>query len=191
MSRKLMDHYLFLHYKKINCKLTFLNKLAMKSTLIAIFLAGLTITSTQAQNNESVIKDNDQKIQFTVPDGWQSTKKGDGYLMGSENTHGFMLIKVQNFKSIKKLRSAMEAGIEQEDGSILALDGELSNLGKQGVSGMYKGTIDGTEMQGFLMALMPPSKGRAAICITVAPVELFNQSNMDQLKILLRSVIFL
>ena len=71
------------------------------------------------------------------------------------------------------------------------VDGELSNLGNQGVSGMYRGTIDGKEMLGFLMALMPPSKGRAAICITVAPVDVFNQSNMDHLKILLRSVIFL
>jgi hypothetical protein len=85
----------------------------------------------------------------------------------------------------------MEAGILQEDGSILELNGDLTNLGNQGVSGMYRGTIDGKEMLGFLMALMPPSKGRAAICIAVAPIDLFNQSNMDQLKILLRSVIFL
>ena len=55
----------------------------------------------------------------------------------------------------------MEYLDEQEDGTILELDGDLSNLGNQGVSGMYRGTIDGTEMQGFLMALMPPSRGRA------------------------------
>ena len=163
----------------------------MKSTLIAILLIGFSLTSTLAQEDASIIKDDEMMIQFTIPDGWKSTKKDDGYLMGSENTNGFMMLKVQDFKSLKKLRLAMEAGIEQEDGSKLMVDGKLSNLGDQGVSGMYRGTIDGKEMQGFLMALMPPSKGRAAICITVAPIELFNQSNMDQLKILLRSVIFL
>ena len=163
----------------------------MKSTIIAFLLIGVSLPFAVAQDDSSTIKDNDIKIQFTVPDGWQSTQKADGYLMGSENTNGFMLIKVQDFKSLKKLRSAMEDGIEQEDGSKLELAGELSNLGNQGVSGMYLGKIDGIEMQGFLMALMPPSKGRAAICIAVAPAELFNQSTMDQLKILLRSVIFL
>ena len=163
----------------------------MKSTLIAILLIGFSLTSTLAQEDASIIKDDEMMIQFTIPDGWKSTKKDDGYLMGSENTNGFMMLKDQDFKSLKKLRLAMEAGIEQEDGSKLMVDGKLSNLGDQGVSGMYRGTIDGKEMQGFLMALMPPSKGRAAICITVAPIELFNQSNMDQLKILLRSVIFL
>lgn len=163
----------------------------MKSTLIAFLLIGFSLTSTLAQDDASLIKDDEMKIQFTIPDGWKSTKKDDGYLMGSENTNGFMMLKVQEFKSLKKLRLAMESGIEQDDGSKLMVDGKLSDLGKQGVSGMYRGTIDGKEMQGFLMALMPPSKGRAAICITVAPIELFNQSNMDQLKILLRSVIFL
>jgi hypothetical protein len=41
------------------------------------------------------------------------------------------------------------------------------------------------------MALMPPSEGRAVICISVAPADIFNQSNMDELKTLLRSVVFL
>ena len=84
----------------------------MKSTLIAILLIGFSLTSTIAQDEASVIKDDEMKIQFTIPEGWKSTKKDDGYLMGSENTNGFMLLKVQDFKTLKKLRLAMEAGIE-------------------------------------------------------------------------------
>ena len=69
--------------------------------------------------------------------------------------------------------------------------GELNMLGNLGISGIYLGDIKGTEMQGFLMALMPPSRGRAVICFIVAPVDQFNQTNIDHLKTLLRSVIFL
>jgi hypothetical protein len=162
----------------------------MKSIIITLLFSGLAVSSLFAQSDNEVIKDDDMKVQFTVPTGWQATKKADSYVMGSADTQGFMLLKVQNFKTLKKLHSAMASGIEQEDGSVLMPVGELTMLGKQGVSGMYTGTIDGTEMQGFLMALMPPSKGKAAICISVAPKTLFNQSNMDQLKILMRSVIF-
>ena len=85
----------------------------------------------------------------------------------------------------------MEAGIEQNDGTKLMLNGSLRLLGNQGVSGMYMGKIDEEEVTGFMMALFPPYETRAAICISVAPSKLFNQTNMDQLKLLLRSVIFL
>jgi hypothetical protein len=60
-------------------------------------------------------------------------------------------------------------------------------LGKLGVSGLYAGKIDETEMLGFLMAILPDGEGKAIICISVAPETVFNQSNMDQLKILIRS----
>jgi len=163
----------------------------MKRILILTFLSVLTYTYSFSQDDNNVIKDDEMKIQFTVPDGWHATKKGDRYIMGSENTEGFMLIEVQNFKTLKKLTAAMESGIEQEDGSKMTPVSTLNKLGGQGVSGLFEGKIDETEMQGFLMALMPPSKRRAAICLTVAPKTSFNQSNMDQLKILLRSVIFL
>jgi len=146
---------------------------------------------SQAQTQNEPIIDNKMKLQFSAPAGWKISKKDDGYLMGSPNTSGFMLIKVQDFDSIISLKSAMESGILLEDGSKLLTDGDLYLLGGKGVSGMYKGVIDGTEMTGFLMALLPPSEGRAVICISVAPADIFNQSNMDELKILLRSVVFL
>ncbi|MEN8248530.1 MAG: hypothetical protein ABFS32_06330 [Bacteroidota bacterium] len=160
---------------------------------VLVIAIGLIITQSlsYAQDGPQPIVDNEMKVQFTPPEGWQATKKDIGYVMGSDHTEGFMLLKVQDFKSIKKLKAAMEAGVEQEDGSILKPTGDLTLLGDQGVSGMYSGTIDETEMTGFLMALLPPSKRMAVICISVAPQSNFNQSNIDQLKMLLRSVIFL
>jgi hypothetical protein len=163
----------------------------MKLALAILCWLALAPNITSAQTEKNVIKDDDMKIQFTVPEGWQATKKGDRYLMGSSNTTGFMLIEVQKYKSLKKLKSAMKGGIELEDGSKLMPAKDLANLGKLGVSGLYVGTVDGTEMQGFMMALMAPSNDKAAICISVAPAVMFNQSNMDQLKLLLRSVSFL
>ena len=157
--------------------------------LIFFFLVGISLSLAQEENK--VIVDNEMKIQFSVPDDWKATKKGDRYLMGSPDTNGFMLIQVQNYSSLKKLKAAMEAGILLEDGSKMKPSSELTMLGKQGVSGMFIGVVDGTKMNGFLMALLAPSTNRAAICISVAPSNLFNQTNMDELKTLLRSVIFL
>lgn len=163
----------------------------MRRIVVIVISIIITQSALIAQDAPEAIIDDEMKIQFTPPEGWQVTKKDIGYVMGSENTQGFMLLKVQDFKTLKKLKSAMESGVEQEDGSILKPAEELTMLGKQGVSGIYTGTIDDTEVTGFLMALLPPSKRMAVICISVAPQNNFNQSNIDQLKILLRSVIYL
>jgi len=162
----------------------------MKSSLITLLIFAFIISETTAQNDSTVI-DNELKLQFTAPEGWQITKKGDGYLLVSPKASGFMLIEVQKFTTIKSLKTAMENGIEQEDGSKMMPLEDLAMLGDRGVSGLYGGKIDDEEMTGFLMALLPPSRTRTVVCISVAPQRLFNQSNLDQLKILLRSIIFL
>ncbi len=163
----------------------------MKVIFISICYFLVSLSTSMAQTVQESIIDEELKIQFSPPKGWKTSKKDNGYLMGSPNTSGFMLIKEQDFSNIIKLKSAMESGIELADGSVMKPIGELNLLGDVGVSGMYLGIIDGTQMKGFLMALMPPSKGRAVICLSVAPEYLFNQTNMDELKTLLRSVIFL
>ena len=50
----------------------------MKAVFISIFCIGVAISTLLAQNDNKVIKDEDMKIQFTVPDGWQATQKEDG-----------------------------------------------------------------------------------------------------------------
>lgn len=163
----------------------------MKYAILTLLISCLFGAEIVAQDKSNTIVDKDLSIQFTVPEGWTVTKKESGYLMGSSTTSGFMMLEIQSFDSLNQLKTAMEAGIEQKDGTMLMPSGDLRLLGDQGVSGMYKGKIDGEEMTGFMMALFPPYEKKAAICISVAPSKLFNQSNMDQLKMLLRSIIFL
>jgi len=163
----------------------------VKLKVITIILLAFTGLNTTAQSSDSVIINNDMLLQFTTPAGWHVTQREDGYLLSSPKSSGFMLISIRNFRTIKSLKTAMENGIEQADGTKMMPLEDLAMLGNQGVAGLFGGKIDDTEMTGYLMALMPPSKTRAVVCISVAPQNLFNQSNLDQLKILLRSVIFL
>jgi hypothetical protein len=162
-----------------------------KIALFFLFLFSFWFHQLQAQDGPKTIRDEEKKIQFIVPSGWSVTEKDVGYILGLYDTDGFILIKVEKFKSLKDLKSAMNNGIAQEDGSVLTVTTELNNLGKQGVAGMYEGTVDGKEVKGFLMALMPPSGKKAAISIVVAPKDHFNQSHMDELKSIVKSIVFL
>ena len=159
---------------------------------LIVLLLFCTFNQSFAQDGPQTGRDEDMKLQFIVPSGWSVAKKEIGYVMVPyETTDGFILVKEDSFVSVKDLKVAMTNGITQENGTVLKPIGDLTDLGSQGVAGIFQGTIDEQEVKGFLMALMPPSGGRAAISVVVAPLEYFNQSHIDELKMLVRSIIFL
>jgi len=131
----------------------------------------------------------DLGIEFSYPSNWNLTPKEDGYLMGVENREGFILIKVEAYKSLKKMKASMQNGITQEDGSVLTLLNELQPYGENALAGMYEGTVDEKKVRGFLIGKF--NKGKSAITIVVAPATRFNQSHMDALKMIGRSLKFL
>lgn len=159
--------------------------------LYCIFLLTFAYATSYAQSGPQTIVDKEKKIQFTVPSGWSVTDKDFGYILGPYQTEGFILIQVEDYTNLNDLKNAMSNGITQEDGSVLTTMDPLTDLGSRGVAGMYEGEVDNESVRGFLMALMPPSKSRAAISIIVAPATHFNQSHIDELKALVRSIIFL
>ena len=159
----------------------------LRTILLILLVAGHYPGYTQTSNR---IENSDLGISFVVPEGWTATKKIDSYILGSSKASGFILLKTENLHSIREVKAAMEGGIELEDGSKLMPVEKLNLLGKQGVAGLYKGIIDEVEMTGYLMALMSTTKQKTVLCISVSPTPNFNQSNLDYVKILIRSVIF-
>lgn len=158
--------------------------------LISILLIIVILPFSGFCQDESRIEDAEMGFSFSVPEGWQSSKKEDSYILGSPKANGFILVKTENLHSIKEVKTAMEGGIELEDGTKLMPVEKLNMLGKQGVSGLFRGVIDDVEMTGYLMALMSITKQKTVLCISVSPTPNFNQSNLDYVKIVIRSVIF-
>jgi len=130
-------------------------------------------------------------IEFSHPTTWTLTPKVDGYLLGSTRLEGFILIRVQSYKTLKKMKAAMQNGIAQEDGNLLTLLNELQPFGENGLAGMYEGMVDEQKVRGFMMAKLDTKNGKGAITIVLAPETRFNQSHMDALKIIARSLKFL
>lgn len=157
----------------------------MKITSIILTLL-LVSNFSWAQEIES---NADLGIEFTYPSNWNLTQKEDGYLMGVENKEGFILIKVEAYKSLKKMKASMQNGIAQEDGTVLTLLNELQPYGENALAGMYEGTVDEKKVKGFLIGKF--NKGKSAIAIVVAPETRFNQSHIDALKMIGRSLVFL
>jgi len=130
-------------------------------------------------------------IEFAHPTNWTLTPKEDGYLLGSTRLEGFILVRVQSYKTLKKMKAAMQNGITQEDGSQLTLLNELQPFGENGLAGMYEGMVDEQKVRGFMMCKLDAKKGIGAFIIVVAPETRFNQSHMDALKIIARTLNFI
>lgn len=130
-------------------------------------------------------------IEFDHPTNWAPTAKEDGYVLGSEKLEGFIIIRVGSYKSLKKMKASMETGIEQEDGTLLSLLNELRPYGENALAGMYEGTVDEQKVRGFLIGKYNPKTNKSAFAIVVAPSDRFNQSHMDGLKMIGRTLKFL
>lgn len=162
---------------------------SLRKQILAVILVFLSSLFVFGQETERIL-DKEMDISFGVPEGWKATKEGDYYLLGSPGTSGFMMIKTELLHSMNEVKAAMETGIKTKDGSVMKPAEELRQLGDQGVAGLYHGNIDDVEMTGYLMALMNAAKQKTVLVISVSPSASFNQSNLDNVKILLRSVIF-
>lgn len=156
----------------------------------AILLLGLWLASTlsMAQNTQS----NTQfGIRYMQPPGWTSTAKEDEILLGSDKLEGFILIRTAPYKSLKKMKVSMEAGVEKEPGTTLELDTELLPYGPDAVAGLYHGQIDGAPVKGFLIGKYDKESKKSVLIIVVAPEARFNQSHMDAVKTIGRTLSFL
>lgn len=166
----------------------FTKTMRLLSTLLFVVFF---ISSSLAQEFEKQESNESLGIEFTYPINWKPTLKKDGYILGADKLEGFILIRVSSYKSIKKMKEAMENGIVQEDGSRLTLLNDIQPMGENGLAGMYEGTVDDQKVRGFMMSKLDKKSGNGAVVIVVAPETRFNQSHMDALKTIARTLTFI
>lgn len=155
-------------------------------TIFLIFL--FTVNCSFGQEKET---NTSLGIEFSYPSNWTPTANENGYLIGSEKLEGFILVRVESYKSIKKMKASMQNGITQENGTMLTLINELKPYGENAFAGMYEGTVDEQLVRGFMIGKFNKANNKSAITIVVAPATRFNQSHMDALKMIGRSLTFL
>lgn len=159
--------------------------------LTALLLVISLSYSSYAQEFEKKETNETLGVEFTYPINWKPTTQEGGYILGSEGLEGFILIRVESYKSMKKMKEAMKNGIEQDDGSKLTLINDLQAMGDSGLAGMYQGIVDEQKVRGFMMSKLDKKSGKGAVVIVVAPEERFNQSHMDALKTIARTLTFI
>ncbi len=158
----------------------------MKPALIllgALLISGTVKAQTEETNTEL-------GITYTLPEGWTATQKDKEILIGSEKIDGFIVIRSATYKTLKKMKAAMEAGIAHSSGTLLTPTTELQSYGPNGYAGLYRGSIAEEPILGFLVGRFNTNAKRGILIIGAAPDKKFNQSHMDAVKLIGRTLTF-
>ncbi|MEM7564657.1 MAG: hypothetical protein AAF353_16655 [Pseudomonadota bacterium] len=106
-------------------------------------------------------------IKFTNPDGWQGRETEIGYMLGSHTEPGFILMRTHEAKTVETLRQEAAAGIYEDGGTSLQLEGEMEPVTAQGVGGTFSGTVEYQPAKAYIAAVINPfGKGVTILAVT-------------------------
>jgi hypothetical protein len=106
-------------------------------------------------------------ISFTVPDGWLARKIDAGYLVGSETQPGFILLTSHQYRTMQELRSESSRGVQDQNGTDLAVAGSAAAFGGNGLKVEYAGMLEGTAARAVAIALLAPQGGGVTVLVGV------------------------
>lgn len=108
---------------------------------------------------------------FNVPDGWVHQQADGEILLGSHTIAGIISVSPHQAKSMQELQGLMSQGL-QEEGIYLMPDGAFQQQTQNRITGYYKGSVQGTQAKGYLLALLSPHGGGAYILALSTPDKL-------------------
>lgn len=160
----------------------------MKYIIITLHLFSISFYSHAQQNR--TINEPDFGVQFTVPEGWNYQQSEMGYIMGHNTIPGIIILMGNDFKSIEEVENAASQGLQEDNGTFLQLKGELKPFGQNGRAGNFSGTLEGQQVNAYMISLVSTTNGKGVTMMAAATPDLFNQVQVQAIESLGRSVRF-
>jgi len=125
-------------------------------------------TLSDVKPGSEQVKDAINGYIFNVPKGWVHQQADGQILMGSNTIPGIISVSPHQAKSLQELQDLMSQGL-QEEGVYLMPDGAFQQQAQNRISGYYKGSVQGTQAKGYLVALLSPNGGGVYILALSTP----------------------
>ena len=157
----------------------------MKSTLILLlFLPFYTIAQDSGMKEFPNLG-----LSFTIPQGWVGQENEAGYIIGSYNDPGIILMTTHQMTGLDQLRAEAQQGVHDNQGTALSLDGTISNFSNNGLQAQYQGTVGFQPAKAFAVGLINPH-GNGISIISMTTSEQFTQKHKDLAVQIAKSVAF-
>lgn len=99
----------------------------------------------------------DYGVKFTIPSGWVGQAMEDVYVIGHPSQPGMILLTANEATSMEQMRQEAKAGLnDPASGVYLQSVSELENIGKNGVGGLFEGTMQGQQVKSYMVGVLNP-----------------------------------
>ncbi len=129
-------------------------------------------------------------ISFDIPEGWMGQEGDDMVILGSNTVAGLVII-TPHTSSKSELANEAKAGIVDQSGTNMQLAGNLEDLSKNAVAGMFTGTMENQQAKAYVIGVANPYEGGYGVTImSVTTAEAWSQANKDVANKLYKSFAF-
>ena len=95
-------------------------------------------------------------ISFAIPEGWVGQAADAGYVMGSYTQPGILLAMTHQTRDLNQLRSEAAAGVQDQQGTQLALVGAVGDFKGDGITAHYEGTVGWQPAKAYAVSRLNP-----------------------------------
>ncbi|MCP5050073.1 MAG: hypothetical protein GY940_23105 [bacterium] len=149
---------------------------------------GASPTQRPASGGKGAMRNDEWGMTFKTPAGWTAKLTESGYVLGSNNQKGLMIILPHEAKSLQQLRMEAQQGLH-EGNTNLNPSGALNTFGQNGIAGEFKGTLEGQQAQAYAIGLISPYGPGATILVAAEP-QSFSNKHKESANQLARSIQF-
>lgn len=128
-------------------------------------------------------------ISFDIPEGWIGQENATGYVMGSQTEAGIVVMMPHQARDINQLKLEAQQGVADNQGTNLALSGEIEDFTKQGLQGLYQGTVNFQPAKAYAVGLINPY-GTGVTVIAMTTADQFTETYKDLARKVASSVKF-
>ena len=143
-----------------------------------------------ASSGSGQIRNDGWGLAFQPPSRWTARQTPDGYLLGSNQHKGILLVLPNDATTVAEMEAGARQGIREADGTALLLDAAtLTPFGDTGLEGRFSGTLQGDRADAHVIGLLS-NRGSGVIVLAATTPEAFSEVHVAAARELARSVSF-
>lgn len=163
-----------------------LNTHRVRSAVAALVLCLPLLAHAQIEGR---VSDSKRGLEFVLPNGWVGQQTHEGYAFQSAAMPGVLLVLYHDYDDVNTLSESAIEGLEDDEGTSLAVDGDIASYGKNGIQTMFAGTVQWQPAKAYAIGLVSPHGGGISI-IVAASTDAYTAEHKRAVEALAASVVF-
>lgn len=128
-------------------------------------------------------------LSFEIPSGWKG-QEGDGIvILGSDVIPGLVLLSTHTYNKQELIQEAQK-GINEGNGTLLKLSGNLENLSPHAIGGEFSGTLEWQQAKAYVIGVENPYSGPGVMIMAATLSNVYSAEHEKVCKQIFNSLQF-